>query len=148
MKIILYGTLLAALVWLTGCSSTEEEAVVEPVTMTPGGSAAAFDTTGQRLVSMGMFMNNVHPTSGTVRVYERNGVRTLVFSNFRTDPGPDLRIYVAENTSLRNFAEVSRLNQSGNFSVQLPADANPGRQRFVLIWCKAFSVLFGNAELK
>jgi len=96
-----------------------------------------------------MFMSNIHPTSGSVSVSETGGKRTLVFTNFRTDGGPDLRIYLAENTGLRNFIEVSRLNStSGNFSVELPANANPSQQRYVLIWCKAFSVLFGNAELK
>ncbi len=96
-----------------------------------------------------MFMSNVHPTSGTVSVQTANGKQTLVFTNFRTDGGPDLRIYLAENTGLRNFIEVSRLTStSGTFSVELPATADPARQRFVIIWCKAFSVLFGNAELK
>ena len=96
-----------------------------------------------------MFMSNVHTTSGTVNVVETGGKRTLVFTNFRTDGGPDLRIYLAENTGLRNFIEVSRLTStSGNFSVELPAEADPTKQRYVLIWCKAFSVLFGSSELK
>jgi hypothetical protein len=43
---------------------------------------------------------------------------------------------------------VSRLENNGTFSVGLPAGADPSKQRFVIIWCKAFSVLFGSAELK
>lgn len=81
-------------------------------------------------------------------VYEKAGGRTLVFTNFKTDGGPDLRIYVAENTDLRNFVELTKLSNSGNFSMDLPASIDPKKQRYVLIWCKAFSVLFGNAELK
>ena len=51
--------------------------------------------------------------------------RTLVFTNFKTDGGPDLRIYLAENTDLRNFVELTKLNNSGNFTLDLPASIDP-----------------------
>lgn len=141
---------------LAGCQSKTEDTIipVTPVTSTtpPASSTTSgstlFDATGHILLSQGMFMNNVHAVSGQVKLYEKAGKRTLVFDNFRTDGGPDLRIYLAENTSLRNFIEVTRLNASDHLEVELPTDADPARQRFVLIWCKAFSVLFGSAELK
>lgn len=139
------GLLLLGL--LAGCTTTTEE--IEPAPMT--GTTPVSSTTTASVTGMlqGLFMSNVHPTSGTVSVSEENGKRTLVFTNFRTDGGPDLRIYLAENTSLRNFIDVSRLTSTnGTFSVDLPANADPSRQRYVLIWCKAFSVLFGSAELK
>jgi hypothetical protein len=107
----------------------------DPVAMTPGMTT---DTT-QRLL----------PTSGTITLNEKEGKRTLEFVDFKTDPGPDLRIYLAENTALRNFIDIGKLDgRSGRFSIELPAEADPTKQRFVLIWCKPFSVLFGNAELK
>ncbi|HLL94222.1 MAG TPA: DM13 domain-containing protein [Spirosoma sp.] len=156
MKSLLLFSLLT-LGLLAGCTTTEE--TIDPVantgTIPVSGTAIAGAPTssttmmGQSGGLQGMFMSNIHPTSGSVSVSETGGKRTLVFTNFRTDGGPDLRIYLAENTGLRNFIEVSRLNStSGNFSVELPANANPSQQRYVLIWCKAFSVLFGNAELK
>ncbi|RYC71436.1 hypothetical protein EQG79_04645 [Spirosoma sordidisoli] len=156
MKTLLFVSLLA-LGLLVGCSTTEETinpgatTGTAPVsgTATVGTPASSTTTTGQAGGLQGMFVSNVHPTSGTVSVQAVNGKQTLVFTNFRTDGGPDLRIYLAENTGLRNFIEVSRLNStSGTFSVELPTSADPARQRFVIIWCKAFSVLFGNAELK
>ena len=136
---------------LVGCRP--KEVIVDPVltvVSTPQSTtttASNIASTGQQLRSKGMFMNGVHTVRGTVRVYEKDGKRTLVFTAFQSDGGPDLRIYLAENTGLRNFIEVSRLTNSGNFSVELPAGADPARQRYVLIWCKAFSVLFGTAEL-
>jgi len=147
---------------LIGCRSTED--TVEPAptssvtagtitpitsttTTTPGSTTNAF--TGLTPTTQGTFMNNIHSVVGTVNVFEKDGKRTLVFKDFKSDGGPDLRIYLAENTGLRNFIEVTKLeNSSGNFSVELPASADPSKQRYVLIWCKAFSVLFGNAELK
>jgi hypothetical protein len=168
MKTIIPIALLLMLGFLAGCTTTTEETItpVAPTTTTttqPGSSTTVVSTTtvvsattttpGSMTTTpvtglQGTFVSNVHATSGTVRVTETGGKRMLVFTNFKTDGGPDLRIYLAENTGLRNFIEVSKLEKSGNFSVELPAEADPQKQRFVLIWCKPFSVLFGNAELK
>ncbi len=105
------------------------------------------DTVG-KVIFKGSFMSNVHPTSGTVSVLEKGGKRSLIFTDFKTDAGPDLRVYLAENTALRNFIDVAKLEKSGNFTIELPTEVDPAKQKFVIIWCKPFSVLFGNAELK
>ncbi|AQG78292.1 DM13 domain-containing protein [Spirosoma montaniterrae] len=152
MKTLLPFLSLLTLLAVSGCRSeqTQEIAPIGTVQapVNPTNPTQTFDASGQTLLAQGPFMSNVHPTSGTVSLYEKAGKRTLVFTNFKTDGGPDLRIYLAETTGVRNFIEVSKLNATGNFFVELPAAADPTRQRFVLIWCKAFSVLFGNAELK
>ncbi len=137
---------------LAGCTTAEEDVapVATPTTTKPGSTTTPTSTTTTTNVGQGMFVSNVHTTSGTVVVTETAGKRMMVFTNFKTDGGPDLRIYLAENTGLRNFIEVSKLDNEtrGNFSVEIPLGANPATQRYVLIWCKEFSVLFGNAELK
>ena len=159
MKLSLLFALLFSMGLLASCTSTEDTidpatATTKPTTTTatPGSltnTPAVSDPAGQTATGLqGTFVNGVHAVSGTVKVVDTAGKRTLVFSNFKSDSGPDLRIYLAENTGLRNFIELSRLENSGNFSVDLPAQADPAKQRYVLIWCKAFSVHFGNAELK
>lgn len=117
-------------------------------TTTPGNSVATTDTTGRKLLLQGSFVNAVHVVKGTVKVYEQGGSRKLTFTDFSTEGGPDLRIYVAEDAALTNFIEVSKLTQTGNFSVDLPASYSPSQHKAVLIWCKAFGVLFGSATLK
>lgn len=110
---------------------------------------SSFDATGQTLLYQGTFESAVHPTSGTVRVYEdKDKRRTLVFENFKTDAGPDLRIYLAEDKSVSNFIQVTNEVKNGNSSVAIPVNANLQKQNYVLIWCKQFSVLFGAAQLK
>ena len=153
MKSLNLFFLLLALGFLSSCQSKETigpVATTNPTssTTTVGSTMAIADASGQTLLSQGSFMNSVHTVSGTVKVYEKAGKRTLVFTDFQTENGPELHIYLAENTSLRNFIDVSKLTSNGNFSVELPTEADPGKQRFVLIWCKPFSVLFGHAELK
>nr|WP_293843407.1 DM13 domain-containing protein [uncultured Arsenicibacter sp.] len=130
----------------------------KPKDLTPLGSAGVpvnttnptqtFDSTGRQLVASGTFRNGVHTVSGTVKLYEKSGKQTLVFTNFATDGGPDLRIYLAADTQAGNFTEVQRLTTTGNFYVDLTTPLRLDQQRFVLIWCKQFSVHFGNAELK
>ena len=120
----------------------------DPIPVNANNPTEKLDLTGQKLVSQGDFMSNVHPTSGMVKVYEKEGKRTLVFENFKSDTGPDLRIYLSEDKTNTNFTEIAKLTKTGNFFLELPTDLNANKQRFVLIWCKQFTVLFGNAELK
>jgi Electron transfer DM13 len=170
MKPITPFALLLAFGLLAGCQSKEETVVQptisKPVVTTPGNttttgttSTSSSSTTATtptssttstlgKLVATGKFVNNVHAVSGTVQVYEKNGFQTLVFTNFKTDGGPDLRIYLAENTGLRNFIEVSKIVDAENFSIALDPASFPDVRKNVLIWCKPFSVLFGHAELK
>ncbi|MVM36816.1 hypothetical protein GO730_02590 [Spirosoma sp. HMF3257] len=131
---------------------------VKPKDLVPLGSAGVpvsvvdpvqtFDKTGQQLRASGLFQNGVHTVSGTVKLYERNGKQTLVFEDFKSDTGPDLRIYLATDTQAGSFTEVSMLTATGNFFVEVPTGVSLSQQRFVLIWCKRFAVHFGNAELK
>ena len=106
-----------------------------------------FDATNQKLLAQGTFSNGVHATSGTVKLYESGAVRTLVFSDFKSEAGPDLRIWLAQNKQAQNYVEVSAKLATGNFFIELPAAADPAKQMQVLIWCKQYSVLFGSAQL-
>ncbi len=143
--------ILAALILsLSGCAKDEAPA--------PVGTAAApvnvnnptqtFDLAGQTVLASGTFASNVHPTKGTAKIYEKGGKRTLVLTDFQTDGGPDLRIYLADGTTFTSFVEVGKLAATGNFFVEIPSGYEPAKHGFVLIWCKQFSVLFGNAPLK
>lgn len=100
--------------------------------------------------SLGTFMMGVHATSGTVKVVEDvpNKKTYLVFENFKTDAGPDLRVYLAEDNKATGFVEVNKLANTGNFNLEIPSSANLDKQKYVLIWCKQFTVLFGYAQLK
>lgn len=136
---------------LTACNKTEELQPVTPSTgtgMVDNKPISQFDTNGQKLLSEGSFMSNAHTTSGNVKLYDKAGKRTLVFTNFKTDAGPDLRLYLSEDKVASKFVEVSSKVNVGDYFVELPSEANSNDKKFVLIWCKQFAVLFGNAELK
>jgi len=118
-------------------------------TSNPITSSGTFNSTGQNLLLQGNFENAVHSTSGIVKVYEdKDKKRTLVLENFKTDAGPDLRIYLAEDKSVTNFIQITDKVQNGNISLAIPSDADLKKQNHVLIWCRKYSVLFGFAQMK
>lgn len=119
-------------------------------TIPTGQVNSIFNTSGQTLLLSGTFESNAHSTKGSAKIYEdKSNKRTLVVEGYKGDPGPDLRIYMAEDTKAKNFVEISdKVVTTGDFVVVLPASVDVSKQKFVLIWCKQFAVLFGNAPLK
>jgi hypothetical protein len=118
-------------------------------TANPTTSSGAFNPIGQHLLLQGNFENAVHSTSGIVKVYEdKDKKRTLVLENFKTDAGPNLRMYLAEDKSVTNFIQITDKVQNGNISLEIPSDADLQKQNHVLIWCRKYAVLFGFARIK
>lgn len=113
-------------------------------------STSTTPLTDQTLLLTGTFTSGAHTTSGTVKVYEdKSKNRSLVFENFKTDAGPDLRLYMAEDKVITNFIEITdKVTTSGNYSIAIPASVDLKKQTTVAIWCKSFAVLFGSATLK
>jgi hypothetical protein len=108
-----------------------------------------FDSSQASLLAQGTFVANVHPTSGTVKVYLRDGSKYLVFSGFKTDSGPDLRIYLSRSTNTTDFVDLGALKSTnGNFFYNLGSTINTTDYNHALIWCEDFSVLFGHAQLQ
>jgi hypothetical protein len=91
---------------------------------------------------------NNYTTMGTVRIVNQNGKKMLVLENFRTTPGPDLKVYVATSTNPTDFTDLGDLKAStGTFSYELDSSLDVSKRNQVLIWCRQFSRLFGSATL-
>ena len=136
------------------CSKTEVQptpaATTTTNTQTTPPVTTTFSTIGQKLIAQGTFQNGVHAVSGMVKVYESTeGKRNLVFENFNTTAGPDLRIWVAETTQGLNYIEITdKVLDSGNFYFPISSTLDITKSNQVLIWCKSFAVLFGSAKLQ
>jgi hypothetical protein len=94
----------------------------------------------------GAFRSYAHETSGTARIVGDE----LQLIDLATDPGPDLRVYLTR--------ERYRGGEVGAHLDAGPLKGNRGTQRYavgaeaeayasVVIWCRAFSVAFGAADL-
>jgi Electron transfer DM13 len=100
--------------------------------------------------AQGVFANEVHSVSGTVKVIsdsKKTQKKYLSFENFKTEQGPDLYIYLAEDIRSNNFVSVAKLANTGSFVLELPKNIELEKHQYVLVWCKQFSVLFGSAKL-
>jgi len=107
-----------------------------------------FDTTDATFISKSNFSSNAHPTSGCINLYQKAGSYNFVFTGFKTDNGPDLRVYLSRSTVNKDFIELGKLKAvSGEFNYSIDTTTNLKDYRYVLIWCEDFSVLFGNAQL-
>ena len=96
----------------------------------------------------GDFVSVAHPTSGHASIVQDE--TTLTLTNFKTDSGPDLNIYLA--TSLSDVTSVyidlgDIKGVDGNYTYDLPGIADYTQYKYVIVWCVAFNVNFGYAEL-
>jgi hypothetical protein len=58
-------------------------------------------------------------------------------------------MYISTDKSASDFVDVGRLKANiGNQNYPIPAGTDMTKYDTVLIWCRAFSVLFGSADLK
>ncbi len=122
-----------------------------------GYTSTADTTVDEALVSgpvalAGAFGGLAHPTEGIAAIVEEGDTRTLTLTGFRTDPGPDLYVYVVPGqTSGERVDGGERLGRLkgnvGNQQYTLPPGLDVADGATVVIWCRAFSVSFGAAEL-
>ena len=94
--------------------------------------------------------DGIHDASGEAKVLRLDFEnRFLRFENFEATNGPDLYVYLAIDENASEFVNLGRLKANiGNQNYEIPASVDVTKYNKVLIWCKAFSVLFGSAELK
>lgn len=133
----------------------DEDVVTVPSTSgSPSPTNAGEPTTGAatakgpQVLSAGLFSAGAHPTRGRATLVEKpGGARALTLTQFETDPGPDLRVYLVpgDGSSARGALDLGALRgNKGDQQYDVPTDAPDGA---VLIWCRAFSVAFGTAPL-
>jgi hypothetical protein len=137
--------ILIAFIALLSWSCVKNETLT-PVVQTP--TQAVMDGKQE---SVGTFSAGAHATSGTVKlVTDKTDAKKkyLSFENFKTDAGPDLYIYLAEDKTAKGFVSVMKLSKTGTFVLDVPVNADLAKQKYVLIWCQQFTVLFGSAKLE
>jgi hypothetical protein len=138
--------LLTLGVFFIGCG--EEDIVptaTETVTTPPAGSL-------QEVSSHPFVGEGGHAVSGTVKTLKHSVSNdyTYELSNFNSQNGPDLFVYVSKDLQASQFVDLGALRSTnGNlvYSATAAQLANTDAQ-YLLIWCKRFSVLFGSARIQ
>lgn len=93
--------------------------------------------------------DGIHNAEGVAKVIALNdGSTVLRLENFKATNGPDLYVYLGTDKSASDIVYLGRLKGNiGNQNYPIPAGIDLTSYNTVLIWCKAFSVLFGSAKL-
>lgn len=106
---------------------------------------------GERL-GEGSFRSYAHETTGTARFVRTGESAKLQLIELDTDPGPDLKVYLVagryEGGDIDDFVDLGGLKgNKGTQQYDVPRGIDTRRYSTVVIWCRAFSVAFGAADL-
>jgi hypothetical protein len=128
-------------------NNTVNESIETEVTAGAGQDTATF----QNMLS-GNFIgvnDGIHNAEGVAKVIVLDdGTYVLRLENFKATNGPDLYVYLATDKSASDIVNLDRLKGNiGNQNYPIPDGTDLTKYNTVLIWCKAFSVLFGSAQL-
>jgi Electron transfer DM13 len=99
------------------------------------------------------FTSGEHTTRGTAHTIRLPGAgRVLTLTGFETDAGPDLRVRIVPGDSSDGGADAAvdlgaLKGNKGDQQYEIPNDLKPTNLT-VVIWCRAFSALFGSARLQ
>ena len=98
--------------------------------------------------------DRVHNGTGTARIIATKNETVLRLEDFEVTNGPDLYVLLSESAtptdheSLGEYLELAELKGNiGNQTYTLPAGINPAQYQSVVVYCKAFSVVFATATL-
>ena len=93
--------------------------------------------------------DGVHNAEGMTRVLPLDdGSQILRLEDFHSTNGPDLYVYLSTDDKASDFVNLGDLKaNSGNQNYEIPQGTDLEKYDKVLIWCKAFSVLFGSSVI-
>lgn len=94
--------------------------------------------------------DGIHNAEGQVKVIKLgDGSNFLRLEDFRSTNGPDLYVYLSTDKGNSDFVNLGRLKGNiGDQNYKIPEGVDLSKYNTALIWCQAFSVLFGSAELR
>ena len=90
-----------------------------------------------------------HNAEGVAKVIQvADGTDVLRLENFKATNGPDLYVYLSTDKRNVDIVNLGRLKGNiGNQNYPIPAGTDLTKYNTALVWCRAFSVLFGSAQL-
>jgi len=93
--------------------------------------------------------DGIHEAEGDALIIKlEDGSQYVRFENFKSTNGPDLYVYLATDDKASDFVNLGLLKGNiGNQNYEIPEGVDLSKYNKVLVWCKAFSILFGSAEL-
>lgn len=99
------------------------------------------------------YIDDLHRGSGPVLLLSVGTTHYVRFEEVAIQNGPDLHVYLARGTGgaydgERDLYLGTLKATNGSFNYELPAGIDLAEYRSVVVWCRAFSVLFTWADLE
>jgi hypothetical protein len=113
----------------------------------------ADEVAGVEVVATGSFEALSHPGRGTATLLtEPDGTSVVTLTDFETDNGPDVRVYLSRGTDAdgrgASFIDLGAMKgNKGDQQYAVPADVDLTEFDAVVLWCRAFDVGFTQAPL-
>ena len=102
-----------------------------------------------KVLKQAEFKPRAHDVAGKALLIETNGKKYIRFENFSSTNGPDVRIYLSSALNNKDYVDLGALKATdGNVNYEIPTGTDTDKYESVLVWCRAFSVLFSYAELQ
>ena len=120
------------------------------IAATPIENAFAEKTVVDEISSSFTRADFVHNAEGTAKVITHDDwSQVLQFGDdFKSTPGPDVYVYLATDEKASDFVSLGKIQHNdGSQEYVIPAGTDLNKYDKVLIWCQAFGVLFGTADL-
>ncbi len=86
--------------------------------------------------------------TGMAQIFLENNKYVLKLADFRSDNGPDLKVYLSKGVSPTAFISLGDLKSTnGNQVYDIPGTPDFTQYRYVLIHCEKYNHRYGSAEL-
>jgi hypothetical protein len=132
---------------LIGCSSGSDDEILDEPEMMEKGMEEKEEVEVEEGGLLGTFVSDEHVTTGTATVNMEKTI--LSFTNFKTDTGPKLLIYLSTTKNSTDYVDLGDIKGvNGNYTYTIPENTDLSKYKIVSVWCVDFSVSFGHAELK
>lgn len=130
-------------------------ATVAPIAPAVATTAPSATPTGPKVLAMGQLqrVDDLHRGTGPVSLVELDGKTFLRFEDVAIQNGPDLHVYLARGMGGaydggRDLYLGALKATNGSFNYELPAGTSTADFKSVVVWCRAFTVLFTWADLR
>ncbi|HKY52104.1 MAG TPA: DM13 domain-containing protein [Candidatus Limnocylindria bacterium] len=143
-------------------TTLNEDLPARTASATPGATATSASTAastaapaGPKVLATGQLqrVDDLHRGTGPVSLVELDGKTYLRFENVAIQNGPDLHVYLGRGMGgaydgNRDLYLGALKATNGSFNYELPAGTATGDYKSVVVWCRAFTVLFTWADLR
>jgi len=103
---------------------------------------------GPKVIGQANLVPRAHEVKGSALFVKSNNETYLRFENLKTINGPDLRIYLGAALNADDVVDLGPIRATeGSVNYLIPKDTDLSKYKNVMIWCRAFGVLFSYAQL-